>query len=133
MRQLMLYLTQGLPGGTAVPVRKGTVYMPLPLAVNLEGNQVETEVRVTNDSAVSRAFSYSFVPGPSTGSAGQRRIRKVVRTVRPHATVLLGGVVRGRPGVLEIDADSHFAITSQLIGTTLEGVRHIGPVMPLVN
>lgn len=136
MHRLMLYLTQGLPArglpeGASLWGR--TVFMSLPLVMNIEGNEVETEIRVTNDSSVSRAFSYSFVPGPSTGCPRDRRIRKVTRTVRPHATVFLGNVVHGRPGVLEIDAGPHFAITSQLIGTAIEGGRRLGPVMPLIN
>ncbi|MCP4656807.1 MAG: hypothetical protein GY856_15465 [bacterium] len=133
MHQLMLYLTQGLPAGGPAPLRGGTVFMSLPIVMNVEGNQVETEVRVTNDSPVRRAFSYAFVPGPNDGCPGDRRIRKVTKTVRPHATVFLGEVVHGRPGVLEIDAGPHFAITSQLIGTTIEGRRRLGPVMPLVR
>ncbi len=133
MHQLMLYLTQGLPAGAPAPLRGATVYMSLPIVMNIEGNQLATEVRVTNDSPIRRSFSYSFVPGPANGCPDDRSIRKVTRSVRPRATVFLGKVVHGRPGVLEIDAGPHFAITSQLIGTTIEGRRRLGPVMPLVR
>ncbi len=131
MKQLVLSLILVLPA--AAPLVGGTVYVPLMIDRHVADNQIETEVRVTNDSSLSRSFSYVFIPELVDGTTVDRT-DKVTKSVPPHATVSLTELVSpGQQGMLEINADSRLAITSRLVGTSPQGTRRTGAEMPVVT
>ncbi|MCP4654254.1 MAG: hypothetical protein GY856_02425 [bacterium] len=133
MKPLVLSLILGLLAAAAAPLWGGTVYVPLMIDRNVADNQIETEVRITNDSSLSRSFSYVFIPEMTDGTTVDRAA-KVTTSVPPHATVSLAELVSpGQQGMLEINADTRLAITSRLVGTSPQGTRRTGAEMPVVT
>lgn len=118
----------------AAPLWGGTLYVPLVLEQELDGNRLTTEVRVTNESSDFRAFSYLFLPLGSDGTVPERATASVELELEPHESVVLAGLVApGERGMLEVTADEEVSVTSRLVSVTAAGRMRPGVELPALT
>lgn len=118
----------------AAPSMAGTVYVPLMTDQVVDGNLIQTEVRLTNHSPnQNQSLSYVFIPELKDGTNRDNSI-KVDITLRPRESRLLQDLLSpGETGMLEIEAADVVSVSARLVGTTLSGARTFGAEMPLVS
>lgn len=116
------------------PLYGGTVYVPLVAEQELEGHRFTSEIRVTNESAAKRAFSYLFLPQWQDGTVADRDSAAVRLELEPHQSVVLTGLVpAGARGVLEVTADAEVSVTSRLVSVAADGQARPGVELPVVT
>ncbi len=133
MKKLTICLALGLLLGSVVPVWSGTVYVPLAVNRTVEGNQLETEIRVTNDSSTSTTLYYVLIPSWTDGTTIDRDTATKQMTVPSHSTIRLDELITpGKYGALEITAGKEIAVSARLVGVSPDG-RQAGAEMPIVT
>lgn len=131
---LALFLSTAAALLIAAPLWGGTLYVPLVLEQELDGNRLTTEVRVTNESSGVRAFSYLFLPQWSDGTVPERQAASVRLELEPHQSVVLADLVApGERGVLEVTADAEVSVTSRLVSVTAAGRARPGVELPALT
>ena len=116
-----------------VPAMAGTVYVPLVIDQEVDGNLFQTEILVTNNSEDFSTFVYLVLPSLSNGTdrpddAGEEVL------LAPHATFTLRDLVApGETAMVEIDTDPEVSVTSRLISFNQNGERLLGAEAPVVT
>ena len=134
MRKLILcLLTLALLSGASA-VWAGTVYVPLVVDQDLNGNRLETVIRITNTSAdTDRSFTYLVIPANTDGTVrNEDDLLEVLLT--PQSTFLLQNLMtNGQAGMVEISAASEISVTARLEGSSAEGAPILGADTPVIT
>jgi len=134
MRKLILCLFVLVAFFSVSVTWAGTVYVPLAVDQDLNGNRLETVIRITNTSAnTDRAFSYLLIPANSDGT--ERNEDDIVEILlTPRSTFLLQNLVaNGQTGMVEISAASEISVTARLEGMSVESVPVLGADTPVIT
>ncbi|HEX9941118.1 MAG TPA: hypothetical protein VGG03_03820 [Thermoanaerobaculia bacterium] len=117
--------------GAAGPAFAGTVYVPVPDPVGATGSSHAMQVWITNSGAQQGPYKATFL---DAGNDGTKRPAPSAETPVPAArTVLLGGLgVRGRVGMVEIDATSQMSIEARLVNVSPSGQTSVSAV-PVIS
>lgn len=119
---------------SAAPAWSGTVYVPLTINVDKDGNQLETEIRVTNTSATDfRSFNYYVIPENTDGTLRPDDFGEEVLLAPRAAFVLQDLVGEGETAMVEITAENDIGITSRLVSTSAQDVLLIGHDVPVIS
>lgn len=117
----------------ATPMFAGTVYAPLVVDQEQNGNLVQTEIRLTNNAPDISSFTYLVLPSSTDGTDRPDNAGTEV-LLQPHTTFILKDLVApGETAMVEIDADSEVSVTSRLIAIAEDGTRRIGAEAPVVT
>lgn len=112
----------------------GTVYVPLVVDQDQNGNRLETVIRVTNTSpSLDRSFSFLLIPANSDGTVrNDDDLTEVLLT--PQSTFILQNLVaNGQVGMVEISAASEISITARLEGTNTQSEAIVGAETPVIT
>ena len=134
MQRFAIFLSILLLTALAAPVFAGTVYVPLVIDDEIEGNAFKTEIRFTNDNDAARRFSAVFIPSFTDGTDVPREgLGLVERAIQPRATLRLDDLgLPGQSGILEIEADEDIAVTARLVSSNADS-QLLGTEMPVVS
>jgi hypothetical protein len=106
--------------GAAGSAFAGTVYVPVPDPVGSTGSSHALQVWITNSGPQQRPYTAHFLEAETDGT---RRPAKLTETpLAAGRTTLLTGIgVRGKLGLLEIDANPQMSIEARLVNTSPGG------------
>ncbi len=134
MRRLHCLTVLLLAAALAAPAWSGTVYAPLIVDRDVDGNRFTTEVRATNGSAEVQTLSYLYIDAQADGTLPDRSLESVTVEILPHATVVLTELVpAGSVGFLEVTTGDEVAVSSRLVGTSVEGEKRFGTDIPVIS
>lgn len=125
---LLLLLTMA-----ATPILAGTVYVPLVIDQEQNGNLIQTQIRVTNNGPDISSFTYLVLPSLTDGT-DRPDDAGIEVLLQPHTTFLLQDLVTpNASAMVEITADPDISVTSRIISFAEDGTARLGAEAPVVT
>jgi len=118
---------------SALPVRAGTVYLPLATNVSVDERALRTEIWISNPTDESHQVTFLFLSDRQDGTTAGDRNALNPLIIRPGATFFINNSVpSGESGMLEINADPELVFSAKLISIN-GGPGETGAHVPVVS